>query len=219
MPCTVSGIAGAADRAFTKVAGMSAKAPLIDTSIRGAVKRQAAMLQFVDGIDSVTRQDFGGGLINQVVAAFDGVVHVPFPVVFFRVAESSRHASLGCSSVGARRIDLAEHRNAGVWQLHCSHQAGTSGTNDDHIKFIVHSMSSLLDTITNMTKGRRATTCSINRHSTGRPYPTYVRSFVVPGRGDHVTCWINLLPLPRRGCSTDKSLTSPPERVLYRSPS
>ncbi len=38
------------------------------------------------------------------------------------------------------------------------------------------------------------------------------------GRGDHVTCWINLLPLPQRGCSTDKSITSPPERVLYRSP-
>ncbi len=46
----------------------------------------------------------------------------------------------------------------------------------------------------------------------GRPYPgtnrDHLRRF---GRGDHVTCWIN----PH---STDKSLTSPPERVLYRSP-
>ena len=57
------------------------------------------MFQFIDGIDRFTCQDLSRGLIYQVVAALDGIVHMPLPVVFFHVAQRGRNASLGGSGV------------------------------------------------------------------------------------------------------------------------
>jgi len=91
---TVGSIARATNRGFTKIASMPTKAALVDTSIRGAVKRQAAMLQFVDGINRFAGEDLGRRLVYQVVATFDGIVHMPFPMVFFLVAQSGGDASL-----------------------------------------------------------------------------------------------------------------------------
>ena len=94
VPGAVGGVAGTAYRTLAKVARMSAEAALVDTSIGCAVEWQAAMFQFIDGIDRFTCQDLSRGLIYQVVAALDSIVHVPLPVVFFHVAQGGRDASL-----------------------------------------------------------------------------------------------------------------------------
>ena len=102
-----------------------------------AVRR--TMLQLVDGIDSLTSQDLCCGLIDKIVAALHGIVHMPLPVILFLVAQSRRYAALSCASVGARRIDLRQHSHASMRQLHCCHQARTTGTHNDNIKFLIHS--------------------------------------------------------------------------------
>ena len=83
MAGAISRVAGASYRGLAEVARVATEATLVDTSIRGAVKRQAAMFKFVDGINCLACQDLSRGLVYQVVTAFDGIVHVPFPMVFF----------------------------------------------------------------------------------------------------------------------------------------
>ena len=67
--------------------GMSAKAPLLDLAIGRAVERQAQMFQLDDGDNRFIRENFRRILIHQIIAALDGIVHVPFGMVFFHIAE------------------------------------------------------------------------------------------------------------------------------------
>jgi hypothetical protein len=122
----VGGVAGASYGCFTVIAGMAAEAALVDAPICGAVERQAAVFEFVDGVNGFAGQDFRGGLVYQVVTTFDGVVHVPLPMVFFLVAERGSYATLRCSSMGAGGVDFGQDGYAGVGQLHCGHQASTA---------------------------------------------------------------------------------------------
>src|SRR6266851_6394388 len=145
VPGTVGGVAGTTDSGFTVVACMSSEAALVDAPIGGAVEGQAAMLQLVDGIDGVSSQDFRRGLIDQVVATLDGVVHMPFPVIFFHVAQRGRHASLRCTRMRARGVDFREHADAGSRELDRGHQSRTARADDDDIEFMVHSVSSSYD--------------------------------------------------------------------------
>ena len=94
MAGAVGGVAGAAHGRFAEVAGVPAEAALIDLAFRRAVERQAHVLQFEHRVDRFARQHFGGVLIDEVVAALDGVEHVPVPVVFFDVAERGADAAL-----------------------------------------------------------------------------------------------------------------------------
>src|SRR6266699_179827 len=105
MAGAVGSITGAAYRTFAEVAGMSTETALVDATIGSTVKGQAAMFQFVDGIDSFTGQDFRRWLINEIIATLDGIVHVPLPVVFFHVAQRSSHATLSRASMRTRRVD------------------------------------------------------------------------------------------------------------------
>ncbi len=54
---------------------------------------------------------FGRILVNQVVATLDGVEHVPFPVVFFSIAERCGNTALGGSGMRTRRVELADDRD------------------------------------------------------------------------------------------------------------
>src|SRR5579884_2398557 len=106
MAGAVGGVAGAADGAFAVVAGMAAEAALVDAPVICAVEGQAAMLKLVDGVDGVAGKNLGCWLVYQVVAALDGIVHVPFPVIFFLVAKRGGDTALGRASVRACRIDF-----------------------------------------------------------------------------------------------------------------
>src|SRR5579859_2140104 len=106
MPGAISRVTGPSNRGFAEVACVAAKAALVDASVGRAVKRQAAMFKLIDGIDSFARQDLCRGLVYQVVAPLDGIVHVPFPVVFFLVAQRGCDTPLRCAGVRTRRVNL-----------------------------------------------------------------------------------------------------------------
>jgi hypothetical protein len=92
------------------------------------------VLKFEDGIDGFRCQDFGGILIHEVVATFDGVEHVPFPVIFLGVSQCGTDPALGRSGMRARGIELADDRDVGLpGELNSSHQAGTTRANNDRI--------------------------------------------------------------------------------------
>ncbi len=86
MSRTVGGVARTPNGRFAVVACMATEAPLVDTSIFGTIEGQAPVFQFIHGVDGFACQDLCCRLIDQVVTALDGIVHVPLPVIFFLVA-------------------------------------------------------------------------------------------------------------------------------------
>ena len=134
----VGGVAGALDRAFAEIPGVSAEAALIDLAVRRAIERQSHVLEFEHRVDRFASQHFRRVLIDQIVATFDGVEHVPFPVVFFGVAEGGADAALRCAGMRSRGIELADDRNVGfAGHLDRRHQAGAAGADDDRVEAVI----------------------------------------------------------------------------------
>ena len=134
----VGGVAGAPDRAFAEVAGVAAEAALVDPAVGRAVEGQAHVLELEHRVDRFAGQNFGRVLVDEIVATLDGVEHVPFPVVFFGVAEGGADAALGGAGVRARRVELADDRDVGLaGHLDRRHQAGAAGADDDRIVSVI----------------------------------------------------------------------------------
>src|SRR5947209_1964812 len=108
MAGTIGSVAGATDRGLTKIACVSTEAALVDSSIGGTVERQAPMLQLIDSINGLASEDFCRRLVNQIAPPLHGIIHMPFPMVLFLIAQRSCHTTLGCTGMGARRVDLRE---------------------------------------------------------------------------------------------------------------
>ena len=87
----------------------------------------------IDRLDRLARQDLGRVLVDEVVAALDGVVHVPLPVVLFLVAQRGADAALGRAGVRPRGVELGQHGrlDAVARELERRPQAGAAGTDDD----------------------------------------------------------------------------------------
>ena len=78
----VSGSAGALHGgAFAKFCGVAPKGALINFTLFRARKGHAVMLKFIDRFGSFACQIFHSVCIAQPVRAFDGVIHVPLPIV------------------------------------------------------------------------------------------------------------------------------------------
>jgi hypothetical protein len=88
---------------------MSTKRTLGNTPVFCARKGQSHMLQVVHGLDSFAAHKLDSILIAQVIAAFDGVVGMPFRVIFFQIPKRCTDTSLGRASVRAGRVQLAEN--------------------------------------------------------------------------------------------------------------
>ncbi len=134
----VGGVARAAHRPLAEVACVPAEASLVDLAVGGAIEGQPPVLEVVDGVDCLARQDLGGILIYQIVTAFDGVEHVPLPGVLLQVAECRRDSALRRAGVRARWVELADDGDAGVvGELHGGHESGAACADDHHIEFVV----------------------------------------------------------------------------------
>ena len=116
--------------ALTVVPGVAAEPTLVDLALGRPVERQAHVLEFDDRLDRLAGQDLGRVLVDEVVAALDGVEHVPLPVVLLEVAERGADAALRRAGVGAGGIHLREHRgvHARLGQLERGPQAGAART-------------------------------------------------------------------------------------------
>ena len=137
---SVGRVAGPPDRRLAVVAGVAAEAALVDLAVRRAIERQAHVLELDDRLDRLAGQDLGGVLVDQVVAALDGVEHVPLPVVLLEVAESGADTALGGAGVGAGGIELGQDGgvDALAGQLQSGPQTGAAGADDDRIERVVH---------------------------------------------------------------------------------
>src|SRR4051794_14541152 len=126
----VRGVAGASNRSFAKVPGVTAETPLIYLTARSAIEGQAHVLQLKHGVHRFAGKDFCGVLIDKVVTALDGVEHVPFPVIFLDVAERGADAALGRAGMGSWGIELTGDGDISLaGELDRGHESGSAGAN------------------------------------------------------------------------------------------
>lgn len=92
-----------------------------------------------DGLWGLSCHVVDGILVTQPVGAFDGVVHVPSPVIGLHVAEGGVDATLSCYGVRSSGKELGDHRRveALLHQAECGTKAGTTGADDDRIKGVI----------------------------------------------------------------------------------
>jgi hypothetical protein len=101
VPGPIGREAAAPHRPLAVVVGVAAEAPLVDQALGRAVERHPEMLEVDDRLDRVVAHDAGRVLVDQVVAALDGVIPVPLPVVLLRVPERGTHPALRGAGVRA----------------------------------------------------------------------------------------------------------------------
>ena len=133
----VGRVAGTADRGLAVVAGVAAEAALVDLTLGRPVERQAHLLQVEDRVDGLLRQDLGGVLVDQVVAALDRVEGVPLPVVLLHVGERGGHTALRGARVGAGGVELGQDRGAAALRrLDGGTHARATGADDDGVVLV-----------------------------------------------------------------------------------
>ena len=101
-------------RRLTVVARVAPEGALVDLALGRAVERHAKVLELDDRVDRLAAHDLGRRLVDEVVAALHGVEGVPLPGVLLDVGQRRAHAALGRARVGARRVELGEHRRAAL---------------------------------------------------------------------------------------------------------
>ena len=110
----VGRMAGPPDRFAGHVIGMPAKRALGDLAIRRPVEGQAHVFQFVDGRHGLIAHELDRILVAQVIRAFDGIVGVPFGMVFFLAAERCADATLGGAGVRTGGVELGDNGGFGA---------------------------------------------------------------------------------------------------------
>jgi len=78
---------------------VTTESSLINLPVWCAIEWEPHPLQLNHRRDRFASEYFSRVLIGQVVATFDGVEHVPLPVVFFHIAKRSADSTLGCARV------------------------------------------------------------------------------------------------------------------------
>ena len=81
-------------RASCRIRGVTTEPSLRDVAVIGAGERHAHTLQVDHGLRGVLGEQLGRILIDQPVAALDGVVVMPMPIVLFHIAQTRRDAAL-----------------------------------------------------------------------------------------------------------------------------
>src|SRR5262249_61676299 len=101
MTGAVGGGTGALGGAFAVMRRHAPEGTLIDLTVLAPREWQAPMLQLVHCLGGAAAHVFDGILIAQPVGAFDGVVHMPAPVVLSHIAERGGDATLCCDRMRA----------------------------------------------------------------------------------------------------------------------
>ena len=135
----VGGGAGAHRGRLAVFLHVAAERALVDPPVFGAAERHAVMFQLVDRRDRLAAHVFDGVLVAQPVRPFDGVVHVPAPVVLAHVAERGADAALRRDGVAAGRKHLGDAGGLQTGGAHAERraQAGSAGADDDHVVGVV----------------------------------------------------------------------------------
>jgi hypothetical protein len=109
MSGAVGGSASSIDGRFAVILHVSTERTLVNFSIVGAVKRHPEMFQFIHHFRRGAAHIFNRILVAQIVRPFDGVVHMPVPIVFFHIAERSGNTTLRRHRMRTRWKYFGEH--------------------------------------------------------------------------------------------------------------
>jgi hypothetical protein len=135
----IRSIAGPLHRLLSIIPGMASEVPLGDLSVRGSAERHTHVLQFINGPWRVFDQDFDSILVTKIVTSLYGIEEIPFPVIFFFIAERSGDSSLGCTRMGTGRKDFADHGHIGLaCTLNGGSKAGQASSHNDDIVLVDH---------------------------------------------------------------------------------
>ncbi len=124
--------------ALAEVLRLPAERPLINAAGLGPRKRQPHVFEFVDRLRSDAAHVLDRILVADVVRPFDGVVHMPAPVVVGIVArDRAGDAALRRHRVRSRREYLRNHRGPQprLRELQRGAHAGAAATDDHAIEF------------------------------------------------------------------------------------
>lgn len=102
MTCAVSCTGASVSlTALSKVKGLTSESPLVDFTFIGAGERETVAFELEDCCGGFLAHVLDRVLVSEPVAAFDGIVGVPSPVVFCHVGQGCVDAALSCDGVGA----------------------------------------------------------------------------------------------------------------------
>src|SRR5450755_1792394 len=127
--------AGALRNALTEVSRHAAERTLIDAAVIGARKRHTVMLKLDDCARRLLAHELDGILITQPIRTFDGVVHVPAPIILTHIAKGCADTALCRDRMAARRKEF-RHACRGKSRLgepEGGAQARTSGTDHNDV--------------------------------------------------------------------------------------
>ena len=136
----VGGGAGALCRRALAIVGRhAAEGALIDPAVFGARERYAIVLKLINRVRGVAAEIFDGVLVSEPVGPFDGIEHMPAPIVGPHVAERGRDAALGCNGVRAGRENFGDACGfeAGLGRTQRGTQARAAGTDHDHVVAVI----------------------------------------------------------------------------------
>lgn len=107
MPCAVRHTRGPIRLAtFSILEGLTTQGSLINRTLLRAAKGHTVVFQFDDCRHGFARHVVDCVLVAEPVGTFDGIVHVPAPVVPVHVCEGGVDAALGGDGVGAGGEEL-----------------------------------------------------------------------------------------------------------------
>ena len=115
-------------------------------AVRGSGEGYALAFQIDDGLGSIFGEQLGRVLVDEPVAALDGVVVMPVPVIMLHIAQCGGDAAFGGAGVRAQGLEFGDHEDLrslavglhlldgfGSEQSQCRGQAGRSGADDHRI--------------------------------------------------------------------------------------
>ncbi len=136
----VSGSTGALDLALAKIFRHPAKCALINLAVVGSRKGHPPMLKLINRLRGIFTKILDRILIAQPVRPFDGVIHMPAPVIFAHIAKRCRNPALGRDGVGTGRKHLGDAGGfqTGLRSAKRGPQPRAPGTNDDDVVGMVN---------------------------------------------------------------------------------
>ena len=120
-----------------EVLRLAAKRTLINCAIVEARERQPHVVQLQNRFRTGFTHIFNSVLVTNVVRPFNGVVHVPFPVIFMGITERNGDATLRGYGMGTGWEHFREQRTSlpALGNLQRRAHTCAAGTNHNSIKF------------------------------------------------------------------------------------
>mmetsp|Transcript_1013 Transcript_1013/g.1590 ORF Transcript_1013/g.1590 Transcript_1013/m.1590 type:complete len:256 (-) Transcript_1013:167-934(-) len=124
---------------FAVMQRLTAECSLVDLSFFGSREGHSETFQLQDSLRRLSTHVMNGVLVAQPIAALDGIVHVPAPVVFGHVAQGGIDASLRRHGVTSRGKQLGDagRFESGFAQTHGGSKAGTAGPHHHGVVLVI----------------------------------------------------------------------------------